>query len=95
MGPDNPLEIIYFVEGANGQRLPAATTANMLNSLDVQHAAIIMGYRIQGILAQREHSDFFQNSFSRKKSVGEKLYNIVFAINQKTIMVKDNDEVVI
>lgn len=52
VGPDNPLEIIYFVEGANGQRLPAATTANTLNSLDVQHAAIIMGYRIQGILAQ-------------------------------------------
>lgn len=55
MGPDNPLEVIYFVEGANGQRLPAATTASMLNSLDVQHAAIIMGYRIQGILAQREN----------------------------------------
>ncbi|XP_077049736.1 UPF0606 protein KIAA1549 isoform X5 [Siphateles boraxobius] len=52
VGPDNPLEIIYFVEEANGQRLPAATTANTLNSLDVQHAAIIMGYRIQGILAQ-------------------------------------------
>ncbi|XP_073707002.1 UPF0606 protein KIAA1549 [Garra rufa] len=52
VGPDNPLEIVYFVEGANGQRLPAATTANMFNSLDVQHAAIIMGYRIQGILAQ-------------------------------------------
>uniref|UniRef100_A0A8C2BG86 Si:ch211-1e14.1 n=1 Tax=Cyprinus carpio TaxID=7962 RepID=A0A8C2BG86_CYPCA len=52
VGPDNPLEVIYFVEGANGQRLPAATTANMLNSLDMQHAAIIMGYRIQGILAQ-------------------------------------------
>ncbi|XP_051513138.1 UPF0606 protein KIAA1549-like isoform X1 [Myxocyprinus asiaticus] len=52
VGPDNPLEMIYFVEGVNGQRLPAATTANMLNSLDMQHAAIIMGYRIQGILAQ-------------------------------------------
>ncbi|XP_067276300.1 UPF0606 protein KIAA1549 isoform X2 [Pseudorasbora parva] len=52
VGPDNPLEIVYFVEGANGQRIPAATTANMLNSLEVQHAAIIMGYRIQGILAQ-------------------------------------------
>ncbi|XP_043072597.1 UPF0606 protein KIAA1549 isoform X2 [Puntigrus tetrazona] len=52
VGPDNPVEIIYFVEGANGQRLPAATTASMLNSLDVQHAAIIMGYRVQGILAQ-------------------------------------------
>ncbi|XP_058607722.1 UPF0606 protein KIAA1549 isoform X2 [Onychostoma macrolepis] len=52
VGPDNPVEIIYFVEGANGQRLPAATTASMLNSLDVQHAAIIMGFRVQGILAQ-------------------------------------------
>ncbi|XP_055030194.2 UPF0606 protein KIAA1549 isoform X1 [Misgurnus anguillicaudatus] len=52
VGPDNPLEIIYFVEGDNGQRLPAATTANMLNSLDMQHAAIVMEYRIQGILAQ-------------------------------------------
>ncbi|KAI7802456.1 UPF0606 protein KIAA1549 isoform X1 [Triplophysa rosa] len=52
VGPDNPLEIIYFVEGANGKRIPARTTANMLNSLDMQHAAIVMGYRIQGILAQ-------------------------------------------
>ncbi|KAL1257025.1 hypothetical protein QQF64_012570, partial [Cirrhinus molitorella] len=51
-GHDNPLEIVYFVEGANGQRLPAATTAKMLNGLNVQHAAIVMGYRIQGILAQ-------------------------------------------
>ncbi|KAA0715127.1 hypothetical protein E1301_Tti008822 [Triplophysa tibetana] len=52
VGPDNPLEIIYFVEGANGKRLPATTTANMLNSLDMQQAAIVMGYRIQEILAQ-------------------------------------------
>ncbi|XP_060734080.1 UPF0606 protein KIAA1549 isoform X1 [Tachysurus vachellii] len=50
--PDNPLEMIYFVEGANGERLPAVTTANLLNRLDVQHAAILLGYRIQGILAQ-------------------------------------------
>ncbi|KAF5895448.1 uncharacterized protein DAT39_014840, partial [Clarias magur] len=51
-GLDNPLEMIYFVEGANGERLPAITTANLLNRLDVQHAAILLGYRIQGILAQ-------------------------------------------
>ncbi|XP_060779657.1 UPF0606 protein KIAA1549-like isoform X2 [Neoarius graeffei] len=49
---DNPLEMIYFVEGTNGERLPAVTTANLLNRLDVQHAAILLGYRIQGILAQ-------------------------------------------
>ncbi|XP_072551392.1 UPF0606 protein KIAA1549 isoform X2 [Salminus brasiliensis] len=51
-GPDNPLDMIYFVEGANGERLPAVTTANLLNRLDVQRAAIVLGYRIQGILAQ-------------------------------------------
>ncbi|XP_053533870.1 UPF0606 protein KIAA1549 isoform X3 [Ictalurus punctatus] len=50
--PDDPLEMIYFVEGANGERLPAVTTADLLNRLDVQHAAILLGYRIQGILAQ-------------------------------------------
>ncbi|XP_058243960.1 UPF0606 protein KIAA1549 isoform X1 [Hemibagrus wyckioides] len=50
--PDDPLEMIYFVEGANGERLPAVTTANFLNRLDVQHAAILLGYRIQGVLAQ-------------------------------------------
>ncbi|XP_030646483.1 UPF0606 protein KIAA1549 [Chanos chanos] len=49
---ENPLEMIYFVEGPNGERLPAVTTANLLNSLDVQRAAIILGHRVQGILAQ-------------------------------------------
>lgn len=58
--PDNPLEMIYFVEGANGERLPAVTTANLINRLDVQHAAILLGYRIQGILAQRKY--FIQNN---------------------------------
>lgn len=52
--PDDPLEIIYFVEDADGERLPGVTTAELLNRLDVQHAAILLGYRIQGILAQRE-----------------------------------------
>ncbi|XP_049339567.1 UPF0606 protein KIAA1549 isoform X2 [Astyanax mexicanus] len=51
-GPDNPLDMIYFVEGPSGERLPAVTTANLLNRLDVQRAAIVLGYRVQGILAQ-------------------------------------------
>ncbi|KAK2841988.1 hypothetical protein Q5P01_012188 [Channa striata] len=51
-GLDNPLEIVYFVEGPSGQRVPAVQTANLLNSLDVQRAAIVLGYRVQGILAQ-------------------------------------------
>ncbi|KAK9516974.1 hypothetical protein VZT92_024877 [Zoarces viviparus] len=52
VGADHPLEIVYFVEGPRGQRTPAAQTANLLNSLDVQRAAIVLGYRVQGILAQ-------------------------------------------
>lgn len=55
MGEDRPLEMVYFVEAPGGQRLPAAQTANLLNSLDVQRAAIVLGYRVQGILAQREY----------------------------------------
>ncbi|KAM4572306.1 UPF0606 protein KIAA1549 isoform 6-T8 [Odontesthes bonariensis] len=51
-GADNPLELVYFVEGPSGERMPAVQTANLLNSLDVQRAAIILGYRVQGILAQ-------------------------------------------
>ncbi|KAM4618188.1 UPF0606 protein KIAA1549 [Polymixia lowei] len=52
VGTDHPLEIVYFVEGPSGQRLPAVQTANLLNSQDVQRAAIVLGYRVQGILAQ-------------------------------------------
>nr|XP_046250801.1 UPF0606 protein KIAA1549 isoform X2 [Scatophagus argus] len=52
VGVDHPLEIVYFVEGPSGQRMPADEAANLLNSMDVQRAAIILGYRVQGILAQ-------------------------------------------
>ncbi|TKS73174.1 UPF0606 protein KIAA1549 [Collichthys lucidus] len=52
VGVDHPLEIVYFVEGPSGQRVPAAQAANLLNNMDVQRAAIILGYRVQGILAQ-------------------------------------------
>ncbi|KAF7656547.1 hypothetical protein LDENG_00039760 [Lucifuga dentata] len=52
VGADHPLEIVYFVEGPSGQRIPAVQTANLLNSLNVQRAAIILGYRVQGVLAQ-------------------------------------------
>lgn len=55
MDADHPLEIVYFVEGPSGRRMPAAQTADLLNSLDVQRAAIVLGYRVQGILAQREY----------------------------------------
>ncbi|MED6248310.1 hypothetical protein ATANTOWER_031339, partial [Ataeniobius toweri] len=51
-GADNPAEMVYFVEGQNGHRMSGVQTANLLNSLDVQRAAIILGYRVRGILAQ-------------------------------------------
>lgn len=54
-GEDHPLEVVYFVEGPSGQRMPATEAANLLNSMDVQRAAIILGYRVQGILAQRKY----------------------------------------
>ena len=54
-GADHPLEIVYFVEGPSGQRVPAVQSAELLNSLDVQRAAIVLGHRVQGILAQREY----------------------------------------
>lgn len=57
-GTDNPLEIVYFVEGKSGERMTAVQTANLLNSLDVQRAAIILGYPVQGVLAQREYLFF-------------------------------------
>uniref|UniRef100_A0A3Q3E233 UPF0606 protein KIAA1549 n=1 Tax=Labrus bergylta TaxID=56723 RepID=A0A3Q3E233_9LABR len=52
VGADNPLEVVYFVESPSGQRMPADQAADLLNSLDVQRAAIVLGYRVQGILAQ-------------------------------------------
>ncbi|XP_017274546.1 UPF0606 protein KIAA1549 isoform X2 [Kryptolebias marmoratus] len=51
-GTDNPLEIVYFVEDQSGERMPAVQAADLLNTLDVQRAAIILGYRVQGVLAQ-------------------------------------------
>nr|XP_020458625.1 UPF0606 protein KIAA1549-like [Monopterus albus] len=52
LGSDHPLEIVYFVEDPSGQRMTAAQTSSLLNSLDVQRAAIVLGYRVQGVLAQ-------------------------------------------
>ncbi|KTF84499.1 hypothetical protein cypCar_00024929 [Cyprinus carpio] len=50
-GPDYPLELVYFVEAGSGERLPAQATAAMLNRLNLQRAAIILGYKVHGILA--------------------------------------------
>ncbi|XP_048869217.1 UPF0606 protein KIAA1549 [Brienomyrus brachyistius] len=51
-GQDNPLEVVYFVEGPGGERVPAGTSCSLLNRLDVQRAAIVLGYRVQAPLAR-------------------------------------------
>ncbi|XP_078273115.1 UPF0606 protein KIAA1549 [Rhinoraja longicauda] len=51
-GDGSPAELIYFVEKQNGERLDANEAANLINKVDIQRAAIVLGYRIQGALAQ-------------------------------------------
>ncbi|XP_048405322.1 UPF0606 protein KIAA1549 isoform X1 [Stegostoma tigrinum] len=51
-GDGNPTELIYFVEKQNGERLDANEAANLINKVDIQRAAIVLGYRIQGAVAQ-------------------------------------------
>ncbi|XP_039716974.1 UPF0606 protein KIAA1549 homolog isoform X1 [Pteropus medius] len=51
-GEDNPVQLIYFVENQDGERLSAVESSDLINKIDVQRAAIILGYRIQGAVAQ-------------------------------------------
>ncbi|XP_059113001.1 UPF0606 protein KIAA1549 homolog [Peromyscus eremicus] len=51
-GDDNPVQLIYFVENQDGERLSAAESSDLINKVDLQRAAIILGYRIQGTIAQ-------------------------------------------
>ncbi|KAF6086093.1 KIAA1549 [Phyllostomus discolor] len=51
-GDDNPVQLIYFVEDQDGERLSAVRSSDLINKIDIQRAAIILGYRIQGAVAQ-------------------------------------------
>uniref|UniRef100_A0A8D0UPD5 KIAA1549 n=1 Tax=Sus scrofa TaxID=9823 RepID=A0A8D0UPD5_PIG len=51
-GDDNPVQLIYFVEDQDGERLSAVKSSDLINRIDIQRAAIILGYRIQGAVAQ-------------------------------------------
>uniref|UniRef100_A0A7N9DEA4 KIAA1549 n=1 Tax=Macaca fascicularis TaxID=9541 RepID=A0A7N9DEA4_MACFA len=51
-GDDNPVQLIYFVEDQDGERLSAVKSSDLINKMDLQRAAIILGYRIQGAIAQ-------------------------------------------
>ncbi|NXN79916.1 K1549 protein, partial [Bombycilla garrulus] len=52
VGIDNPVELIYFVEDQDGERLSALKCSDLMNRVDIQRAAIILGYRIEGSVAQ-------------------------------------------
>nr|XP_028603443.1 UPF0606 protein KIAA1549 homolog isoform X2 [Podarcis muralis] len=49
---DSPVMLVYFVEDQDGERLGAVKTSDLINRVDIQRAAIILGYRIQGPVAQ-------------------------------------------
>nr|XP_046183943.1 UPF0606 protein KIAA1549-like [Oncorhynchus gorbuscha] len=51
-GSGRSLEVVYFVEGPGGERVPADATAATLNRLELQRAAIVLGHRVQRPLAQ-------------------------------------------
>ncbi|KAM6093790.1 UPF0606 protein KIAA1549 homolog isoform 2-T2 [Chlamydotis macqueenii] len=67
VGVDNPVELIYFVEDQDGERLSALKCSDLMNRVDIQQAAIILGYRIEGTVAQpveklKESTSESQNS---------------------------------
>ncbi|XP_053111890.1 UPF0606 protein KIAA1549 homolog isoform X2 [Hemicordylus capensis] len=51
-GVDSPVMLVYFVEDQDGERLSAVKTSDLINRVDIQRAAIILGYRIRGPVAQ-------------------------------------------
>lgn len=69
VGVDNPVELIYFVEDQDGERLSALKCSDLMNRVDIQRAAIILGYRIEGAIAQRKPSQIHTGA-SRKKQKG-------------------------
>nr|XP_056702553.1 UPF0606 protein KIAA1549 homolog [Euleptes europaea] len=51
-GIDNPVMLVYFVEDQDGERLSAVKISDLINRVDIQRAAIVLGYRIRGPVAQ-------------------------------------------
>ncbi|XP_068133439.1 UPF0606 protein KIAA1549 homolog isoform X2 [Hyperolius riggenbachi] len=51
-GSDDPVQLIYFIEDQYGGRLTADKASSLMNEVDIQRAAIILGYRLQGVVAQ-------------------------------------------
>ncbi|KAM4748711.1 UPF0606 protein KIAA1549 homolog [Rhinophrynus dorsalis] len=51
-GSDDPVQLIYFIEDQYGERLAADKASSLINEVNIQRAAIILGYRVQGVVAQ-------------------------------------------
>ncbi|XP_061922769.1 UPF0606 protein KIAA1549 [Entelurus aequoreus] len=68
-GPERPLEVLYFVEGPGGTRVPAEVTAETLNSLDLQRAAIVLGHQVQRPLAQPVETKSLPPSETQSSSI--------------------------
>ncbi|XP_069820148.1 UPF0606 protein KIAA1549 homolog isoform X2 [Dendropsophus ebraccatus] len=51
-GQDDPVQLVYFVEDQYGERLAADKASSLINDVNIQRAAIILGYRLQGVVAQ-------------------------------------------
>ncbi|XP_030070602.1 UPF0606 protein KIAA1549 homolog [Microcaecilia unicolor] len=51
-GSNDPAELIYFIEDQYGKRLDAVKASALINLVDIQRAAIILGYHVEGVLAQ-------------------------------------------
>ncbi|XP_073506599.1 UPF0606 protein KIAA1549 homolog isoform X2 [Phyllobates terribilis] len=51
-GQDDPVQLLYFMEDQYGERLAADKASSLINEVNIQRAAIILGYRLQGVVAQ-------------------------------------------
>lgn len=51
-GQDEPVQLVYFIEDQYGERLAADKASGLINEVNIQRAAIILGYRLQGVVAQ-------------------------------------------
>ncbi|XP_075705666.1 UPF0606 protein KIAA1549 homolog [Rhinoderma darwinii] len=51
-GQDDPVQLVYFMEDRYGERLAADKASSLINEVNIQRAAIILGYRLQGVVAQ-------------------------------------------
>ncbi|OXB83619.1 UNVERIFIED_CONTAM: hypothetical protein H355_011438, partial [Colinus virginianus] len=93
-GVDNPVELIYFVEDQDGERFSALKCSDLMNRVDIQRAAIILGYRIDGTVAQHSHTDNEIEKGENKNKNGGAVYTGEEDISYFTLIVVIDGEAV-